>query len=584
MHRLRRAHNELFARHRHISRARWKPRRGNTRGDPVVGKVIAFIQRRRIALAGAAARRGRSGSRFRSGMSMQAGAGPPDQGPLAIICGAGTLPFAVADAVRARGRDVVMFALRGWADPERVAAYRHHWGALGQFGWVCRQARAEGCRDIVFIGTIARPPLWRLRFDWGTLRSSAAASSAAYRGGDNHLLSGIAKAFEQQGFRLVGAHEVAPEILDASRSVSASASPTHRSAPTSRRRCACWKRSGSSTSVRRRSSRAITCWRSRGPKAPTRCWSGSPSCAQPSDRRHRRRAGEGAEARQDWRFDLPSIGPQTIEGAARAGLAGVAVLARASIVAEPQRVTALADAPASLSSASTPMGRWNDRVRPDRGRCAFSWWPERNPATGWAPPLMRALRERQRRRALSPASAAPKWRAKGLQPVSDQRSCHHGLQCGAAKTAADLPPHPRNVSAAVIAAQPDVLVIIDSPDFTHRVARRRARRRAVDSDRQLRLAFGLGLASRPRAQDARAMSIMCWRCCRSSRRRIARLGGPPCSYVGHPLAETASQLRPNDGEAARRLADPPVLLVLPGSRSGEIRRLLGVFARSGRSA
>jgi hypothetical protein len=47
---------------------------------------------------------------------------------------------------------------------------------------------------------------------------------------------------------------------------------------------------------------------------------------------------------QDWRFDLPSIGPQTIERAARAGLAGVAVIARASIVAEPQRVSALADA------------------------------------------------------------------------------------------------------------------------------------------------------------------------------------------------------------------------------------------------
>jgi DUF1009 family protein len=46
---------------------------------------------------------------------------------------------------------------------------------------------------------------------------------------------------------------------------------------------------------------------------------------------------------QDWRFDLPSIGPQTIEGAARAGLAGVAIIAGASIVAEPQRVAELAD-------------------------------------------------------------------------------------------------------------------------------------------------------------------------------------------------------------------------------------------------
>jgi lipid-A-disaccharide synthase len=56
-----------------------------------------------------------------------------------------------------------------------------------------------------------------------------------------------------------------------------------------------------------------------------------------------------------------------------------------------------------------------------------------------------------------------------------------------------------------------------------------------------------------------------------------RLGGPPCSYVGHPLTETAAALRPNADEAARRSADPPVLLVLPGSRVSEINRLLGVF-------
>jgi lipid-A-disaccharide synthase len=57
-----------------------------------------------------------------------------------------------------------------------------------------------------------------------------------------------------------------------------------------------------------------------------------------------------------------------------------------------------------------------------------------------------------------------------------------------------------------------------------------------------------------------------------------RLGGPPCTYVGHPLADEASKLRPDAEEARRRLASPPVLLVLPGSRTGEVQRLLAVFA------
>ena len=72
--------------------------------------------------------------------------------PVALVCGAGSLPFAVAEALLKRGRQVVLFPIRGWADPLRVSAYRHHWGALGQFGWFCRVARSEGCREVVVGG------------------------------------------------------------------------------------------------------------------------------------------------------------------------------------------------------------------------------------------------------------------------------------------------------------------------------------------------------------------------------------------------------------------------------------------------
>jgi lipid-A-disaccharide synthase len=59
-----------------------------------------------------------------------------------------------------------------------------------------------------------------------------------------------------------------------------------------------------------------------------------------------------------------------------------------------------------------------------------------------------------------------------------------------------------------------------------------------------------------------------------------KLGGPPCTYVGHPLADVVGRLRPSVDEARRRLGKPPILLVLPGSRSSEIRRLLGVFGEA----
>jgi DUF1009 family protein len=275
-------------------------------------------------------------------MSAEAGAGPPEQGPLAIICGAGTLPFAVADAVLAHGRSVVMFALRGWADPDRVAAYKHYWGAIGQFGWVCRQARAEGCRDIVFIGTISRPPIWRLRFDWGTLRILPILAKA-YRGGDNHLLSGVAKAFEQQGFRLVGAHEVAPEIL-------APEGGLGRRQPNAQERADIATGLQLLNAIGKFDVGQAVVVAANHILAVEGAEGTDKMLERVMELRSRQIGAAGGvlvkapKPGQDWRFDLPSIGPQTVEKVARAGLGGIAVMARASIMAEPQQVTALADA------------------------------------------------------------------------------------------------------------------------------------------------------------------------------------------------------------------------------------------------
>jgi lipid-A-disaccharide synthase len=59
-----------------------------------------------------------------------------------------------------------------------------------------------------------------------------------------------------------------------------------------------------------------------------------------------------------------------------------------------------------------------------------------------------------------------------------------------------------------------------------------------------------------------------------------KLGGPPCTYVGHPLVEQIGELRPNAEEAVRRQEGTPLLLVLPGSRKNEIRRLIEPFGRT----
>jgi lipid-A-disaccharide synthase len=137
----------------------------------------------------------------------------------------------------------------------------------------------------------------------------------------------------------------------------------------------------------------------------------------------------------------------------------------------------------------------------------------------------------------------------------------------------------RGTASAVTEASPDILVIIDSPDFTHRVARRvRARDRSIP------------------IIDYVSPSVWAWRPGRARAMRIYvdhvlallpfepdaydRLRGPPCSYVGHPLTEQITTLRPSTAEQKRRDEAPPVLLVLPGSRRSEIRHHMAVFGET----
>ncbi|WP_439367233.1 lipid-A-disaccharide synthase [Bradyrhizobium sp. DASA03005] len=134
----------------------------------------------------------------------------------------------------------------------------------------------------------------------------------------------------------------------------------------------------------------------------------------------------------------------------------------------------------------------------------------------------------------------------------------------------------RETADAVTAAAPDVLVIIDSPDFTHRVARQvRSRSPAipiVDYVSPQLWAWRPGRARTMLGYVDHVLGLLPF-----EPEEYRKLGGPPCSYVGHPLIEQLSSLRPSAEEQKRREGKPPVLLVLPGSRRSEVRHHLGVF-------
>jgi DUF1009 family protein len=264
--------------------------------------------------------------------------------PVGLIAGGGVMPFAVADSLAARGILPVLFALRGACDPVRVERFRHHWISVGQIGRAVKLFRAENCRDLVFIGTLVRPALTEIRLDWATLRVIGPIW-ASFRGGDDHLLSGIGDILERDGFRMVGIRDVAPDLLMPEGCLTRAVPDVHALADIARGRDvllalgrfdigqAAVVVDGHVVGVediegtdgllarvaRLRAEGRIRAATARGVlvKAP--------------------------KSGQDLRFDLPTVGPRTVEGAAAAQLAGIAIVAGHTMIADPEAVIEAAD-------------------------------------------------------------------------------------------------------------------------------------------------------------------------------------------------------------------------------------------------
>jgi UDP-2,3-diacylglucosamine hydrolase len=269
-------------------------------------------------------------------------AAAPDS--IAIICGGGSFPAAVADAITRSGGRPVMFAINGWADPASVERYAHHWVALGQVGRFLRLAEAERCRQALFIGTLLRPAIRQIRFDWQALKMMPRIV-AAYAGGDNRLLSGMARLIEESGLRIIGVKDVAPEIIVPEGALG-------RYEPSARDR----------TDIARALDLIATLGRFDAGQAVVIAANHvlAVEAAEGTDHLLARIAELRAKGRvttppgvgvlvkapkpaQDRRFDLPAIGPQTVAKVAAAGLAGIAVAAGDTMIADAAEVIAAAD-------------------------------------------------------------------------------------------------------------------------------------------------------------------------------------------------------------------------------------------------
>jgi lipid-A-disaccharide synthase len=197
--------------------------------------------------------------------------------------------------------------------------------------------------------------------------------------------------------------------------------------------------------------------------------------------------------------------------------------------------------------------------------------------------LMAALNERRRGRIRYVGVGGPLMERHGL--VSQFPIAEVAVM-GALAIIAHLPrilQRMRATAAAVVASQPDALVIIDSPEFTHPIARRVRRRRPeipiIDYVSPSVWAWRPGRARRMRKYVDHVLGLLPFEPAAHE-----RLGGPPCTYVGHPLIERLPWIAALDPAPLReRLAlqpDVPLLVLLPGSRSSEAGRLIKPFGET----
>jgi DUF1009 family protein len=246
--------------------------------------------------------------------------------PLTIIAGGGSVPGLVAAAAVAAGRPVLVIGIRGEADP-LVGAFRHEWLDWGELGRLDELLKGHGARDLVLVGGVKKRPDFRgIRLDLATMRSLKDILSIVV-GGDNDVLSGTVRFFEKRGFRIVGAHEIATDLV-------AAPGPIGRHRP--------------SKSDRRDVDRAMQAARAIG------AIDAGQAAVSINGRLVALEGAEGTDAmlervgalrtagrikwsgragvlakcpkpQQDLRVDMPAIGPKTIEAAIATGLAGIAV-------------------------------------------------------------------------------------------------------------------------------------------------------------------------------------------------------------------------------------------------------------------
>lgn len=258
---------------------------------------------------------------------------------LGVIAGGGPLPGRVAAAAKAAGRDVFILGLQGFADPAVIAPWPHEVVRFGAAGRFLEALRTHGCQDLVMIGPVRRPSFLDLRPDAVGVKILARIGKAAFLG-DDGLLKAIIKIFAEEGFTVIGAHEVMREVLAPS-GLLTNAAPDALALSDIQRGVGVLRLLGQADVGQ-------ACVVQQGLVLAVEAIEGTD--AMLSRAATLRCDGVGGvlvklcKPGQERRADLPTIGPDTVRHAVAAGLRGLAFEAQATILAEKETCLAAANA------------------------------------------------------------------------------------------------------------------------------------------------------------------------------------------------------------------------------------------------
>ncbi len=258
---------------------------------------------------------------------------------LGIIAGGGTLPGRVAAAAAAAGRGVFLIGIEGYAEPPVLAPYPHEFSRIGAAGRILEMLRAHACEDLVMVGTVRRPSFFDMRPDIEGARILTRIGRAIFSG-DDGLLAAVMRVLSEEGFRMLGMHEVLLEALAPAGHLTRVRPDPMALADIERGVAVVLALGGADVGQG-----AVV---QQGIVLAVEAVEGTDAmiarCATLA------RSGPGgvlvklAKPGQDRRADLPTIGPETVRRAAAAGLRGIAVEAGGTILAERSETIAIAEA------------------------------------------------------------------------------------------------------------------------------------------------------------------------------------------------------------------------------------------------